>query len=128
MAGPGGDEQRRPLLLVTNDDGVDAPGLWDLVAAVDGLGDIAVIAPAREQSWAGRAHRSDPDPAAADDAIHTSGTVGAAWEAAGSEVPALAFSRPHVVDDVVRGKHISLTLLPRRHGLADASWVPAERT
>lgn len=30
--------------------------------------------------------------------------------------------------DVVRGKHISLTLLPQRHGLADVSWVPAERS
>lgn len=150
-------ETGRPLLLVTNDDGIDAPGLWDLVRAVDGLGDLAVVAPASEQSWAGRAHRSDPGTAPVEELIRTvrsterqppgsapalrccvavactparcvrlaltgmglrptlllsginpgsnggallttSGTLGAAWEAAGSGVPAVAVSRPVPVD------------------------------
>jgi 5'-nucleotidase len=147
----------RPLILVTNDDGIDAPGLWDLAHAVQGLGDVAVVAPAREQSWAGRAHRSDPDdvpgseliravmssrrePPADAPPLHTciavastparcvrlaltgmglqptlllsginagnngggllttSGTLGAAWEAAGAGIPAIALSRPEIVD------------------------------
>ena len=42
-------------LLLTNDDGVDAPGLAALRRAVAGLGKITVIAPARE--WSGCGHQ-----------------------------------------------------------------------
>ncbi len=41
-----------PNILVTNDDGIDAPGLRALVAALDGLGTIFVVAPHRERSAA----------------------------------------------------------------------------
>jgi 5'-nucleotidase len=44
-----------PLILVTNDDGYDAPGLGALVAAVEPLGRVLVVAPDREQSGAGHA-------------------------------------------------------------------------
>jgi 5'-nucleotidase len=40
-------------LLLTNDDGIDAPGLRSLVRALRGLGEIAVVAPDREQSAVG---------------------------------------------------------------------------
>jgi 5'-nucleotidase len=39
-----------PVLLVTNDDGAHAEGLAALARALDGLGDVYVIAPEREQS------------------------------------------------------------------------------
>lgn len=41
-------------VLLTNDDGYDAPGLAALAAALEGLGDIVVVAPDRERS--GSAH------------------------------------------------------------------------
>jgi 5'-nucleotidase len=44
----------RPLILITNDDGYDAPGLHALSAAVATLGRVIVAAPDREQS--GSAH------------------------------------------------------------------------
>jgi 5'-nucleotidase len=47
--------QDRPCLLVTNDDGIDAPGLAALVAAVTPLGRVVVVAPDRERSGAGHA-------------------------------------------------------------------------
>ncbi|HPO63975.1 MAG TPA: 5'/3'-nucleotidase SurE [Candidatus Kapabacteria bacterium] len=37
-------------ILVTNDDGIDSPGLKELVKALKGLADIFVIAPDRQQS------------------------------------------------------------------------------
>lgn len=40
----------RPKILVTNDDGFDAPGLAALIEAVEPLGDVVVAAPDREQS------------------------------------------------------------------------------
>lgn len=42
--------QERPLILVTNDDGVLAPGLATLVEAVESLGEVVVCAPDTERS------------------------------------------------------------------------------
>jgi 5'-nucleotidase len=39
-----------PLILVTNDDGVHAPGIRALADALEGLGEIFVVAPDREAS------------------------------------------------------------------------------
>lgn len=40
----------RRLILVTNDDGVHAPGIKALAAALEGLGEVHVVAPDREMS------------------------------------------------------------------------------
>jgi 5'-nucleotidase len=45
----------RPLILVSNDDGVDAPGVAALTAAMAELGDVYVVAPLYEQSAVGHA-------------------------------------------------------------------------
>ncbi len=42
--------RRRPLILVTNDDGIMSPGIRELTEALVKLGDVVVIAPAGEQS------------------------------------------------------------------------------
>lgn len=48
-------------ILVTNDDGIDAPGLGALVSACRRLGDVTVVVPDRERSWVGKAiTRFDP--------------------------------------------------------------------
>lgn len=44
----------RPLILFTNDDGIDSPGLWAVVRAFEGLGDLLVVAPQEQQSGMGR--------------------------------------------------------------------------
>lgn len=44
-----------PLVLVTNDDGIRSPFLAALVRALSGSFEVAVAAPAEEQSWIGRA-------------------------------------------------------------------------
>jgi len=49
------EEQREPVILVTNDDGVNAPGIRNLVEAVRGLGKIVVVAPDKPQSGMGHA-------------------------------------------------------------------------
>lgn len=40
----------RPLILVTNDDGIQAPGIMAMVEAVKQFGDVIVVAPAEPQS------------------------------------------------------------------------------
>jgi 5'-nucleotidase len=45
----------RPLILLTNDDGIEARGLWANVEALLPLGELLVAAPDRQWSGAGRA-------------------------------------------------------------------------
>ena len=47
-------DAERPLIMVSNDDGIASPGLQALVAALYPLGDIAVVAPRSPFSSAGR--------------------------------------------------------------------------
>lgn len=131
----------QPLILITNDDGLDSPGLHAAAEAVADLGDLLIMAPMHQQSGAGRsfhlksdnaiytteiplngtahiAYKADMSPAQAvasavmelaeqpidlcisginygeniGSGITASGTVGAALEAAGSNIPALAVS------------------------------------
>ena len=37
--------EKRPLILVTNDDGIEAKGVNELVKMIEDLGDIVVVAP-----------------------------------------------------------------------------------
>lgn len=48
-------ETRKPLILVTNDDGVTAKGIRSLVEAVADLGEVVVVAPDSPQSGMGHA-------------------------------------------------------------------------
>ena len=42
--------KKKPLILVTNDDGVQAKGLLELIEIVKNLGRIVVVAPSEPQS------------------------------------------------------------------------------
>jgi 5'-nucleotidase len=48
-------KKKQPVILITNDDGVTAPGIRALVEAVKGLGKIVVVAPDKPQSGMGHA-------------------------------------------------------------------------
>lgn len=48
-------KKKVPVILVTNDDGVMAPGIRNLAEAVKGLGKIVVVAPDKPQSGMGHA-------------------------------------------------------------------------
>lgn len=48
-------KKEKPVILVTNDDGIAAPGIAALVEAVKGLGKIVVVAPDKPQSGMGHA-------------------------------------------------------------------------
>ena len=131
----------KPLILVTNDDGIDSPGLHAAAEAVADMGDLLIVAPSSQRTGSGRsyppvhdetiysteiplnggrhpAYKADVSPAQAvvlaalvlagrtidlcvsginhgeniGSAVTTSGTVGAAMEAASFNIPALAVS------------------------------------
>ncbi len=48
-------ENNRPLIMVTNDDGVNAPGIRTLIKLMRKLGDVLVVAPDRPRSAQGHA-------------------------------------------------------------------------
>jgi 5'-nucleotidase len=48
-------KKEKPIILVTNDDGITAPGIRNLVAAVKDLGKVVVVAPDKPQSGMGHA-------------------------------------------------------------------------
>lgn len=52
---PSKGKKDRPVILVTNDDGIMAPGIMNLVEAVKDLGKVVVVAPDKPQSGMGHA-------------------------------------------------------------------------
>ena len=46
---------QRPLILVTNDDGITAPGIRTLIEVMNTIGDVVVVAPDSPQSAMGHA-------------------------------------------------------------------------
>ena len=49
----------KPLILITNDDSIAAPGIRNLIQAVSGLGNIFVVAPNKPQSGQGHAFTTE---------------------------------------------------------------------
>ena len=47
--------KEKPIILITNDDGITAPGIRNLVEAVKDIGKIVVVAPDKPQSGMGHA-------------------------------------------------------------------------
>lgn len=47
--------KKKPLILVTNDDGISAPGIRALIAIMKEIGDVIVVAPDKPQSAMGHA-------------------------------------------------------------------------
>ena len=46
---------KRPLILVTNDDGINAPGIRTLISVIKDIGDVIVVAPDSPKSGMGHA-------------------------------------------------------------------------
>lgn len=53
----------RPLFFLTNDDGIQSPGLRAAVRTVRDLGEVLVVAPATQQTAMGRSFTGRPEAA-----------------------------------------------------------------
>ena len=78
-----------PVILLTNDDGIHAPGLTALKRAIDRVGRVEVYAPDRNWSAAGRT-MTFHKPLRVDEVRLSDGTVGHATSGAPSDCVALA--------------------------------------
>ena len=47
--------KKKPLILITNDDGITAPGLRSLIKVMNKIGEVIVVAPDSPQSAMGHA-------------------------------------------------------------------------
>jgi len=98
-------------ILVTNDDGVMAPGLFALVKEMRHLGKVSVLAP--DRNWSGSGHVKTLDRALRVREVHLAdGTIAYASDGAPSDCVALAtlgyFKEP--IDLVVSGINIGANL------------------
>jgi 5'-nucleotidase len=55
------NENKRPQILLTNDDSIDSPGLWAAAEALSDLGFVHVVAPRVQQTSMGRAMPRESD-------------------------------------------------------------------
>ena len=88
---------RKPVILITNDDGITAPGIHALVEAVKGLGEIIVVAPDSPQSGMGHAITIG-DPLRLDKVDQFPGIE--SWQCSGTPVDCVKLAR----DKILHGK------------------------
>lgn len=100
------NENEQPLILLTNDDGIQSPGLWAAAEALSPLGFVTVAAPREQCSGCGRSM-----PPSADGSLHEEKVTvrGKEWKVyAVGGAPAQAV------------QHATLELMPRRPDLVVA--------
>lgn len=76
--------KKEPVILITNDDGITAPGIRNLVEAVRGMGKIVVVAPDKPQS--GMGHAITIGTYLRMNRVHTFGDDVEAWQTTGTPV------------------------------------------
>ncbi len=94
----------RPLILLTNDDGYDSPGLLALADRLEALGELLIVAPAVQQSGMGRAWLPGATGAIFQRQVPVNGRLHLAYAVDGSPSQSVA--------------HALLELAPRRPALA----------
>lgn len=96
--------EARPLILLTNDDGVRSPGLLAVAEAVYDLGDLLIVAPAVQQTGMGRGTPPVIGGAVTEELLRVRGQEVLAYALTGSPAQAVLYG--------------ALVLAPRRPNLA----------
>ncbi len=99
----------KPLILVTNDDGITAPGIRALVEVARQFGDVVVVAPDTPQSGKGHAITIH-DPLRLHKSNQFEGIE--AWECSGTPVDCVKLAK-HVI---LKGRDIALCVSGINHG------------
>src|SRR3990172_968652 len=89
----------KPLLLLTNDDGIRSPGLWAAAEALSAIGFVYVVAPREQQSGSGRSMPQSSDGVLREEDVEVGGKTWKVYAVGGSPAQAV--------------QHGLLELLPR---------------
>ncbi len=88
----------RPLIILTNDDGIDSPGLAASAAALDPLGDLLIVAPNVQQSGMGRSMPPWNDGRLTETTISANGQTWRAYRANASPAQAVQHALLELID------------------------------
>ena len=83
------DTHQNPTILLTNDDGIESPGLWAAAAALAHLGEVIVAAPNGQSSGAGRSLPASSDGTITPRQVALNGTTWTAYGIGGSPAQAV---------------------------------------
>lgn len=99
--------EKRPNILLTNDDGIRSPGLWAAAAALSRLGFVTVAAPRDQASGMGRSLPSTSDGIIREERVQVNGQEWTAYSVGGSPAQAVLHAvleiMPEKPDLVVSG-------------------------
>ena len=100
-------EMERPLILLTNDDGIRSPGLWAAAEALSEVGYVSVIAPREQCSGSGRSMPIRSDGIIEEEQIQVGGKAWKVYAVGGSPAQAVQHGilelTPRLPDLVVAG-------------------------
>ncbi len=100
-------EDERPLILLTNDDGIRSPGLWAAAEALQSLGFVTVAAPREQASGAGRSMPNSSDGVISEETVEVGGKKWKVYAVGGSPAQAVQHGMlelmPRLPDLVVSG-------------------------
>ena len=82
----------RPLILMTNDDGIDSPGLHAAIKAVADFGELLILAPSSQQTGAGRSYPTRSDKTIHNTEIPINGKIYPAYKVDASPAQAVTLA------------------------------------
>lgn len=91
---------RRPLILLTNDDGLHSPGLTAAAAAIHDLGSLVIAAPREQQSSMSRSLPAGPAGAILSKALEVAGKQLQAYGILGSPAQAVLYAVIDLLDQL----------------------------
>jgi 5'-nucleotidase len=93
------NKKAKPQILLTNDDGIQSPGLWTAAKALSELGFVQVVAPRDQFSGAGRSLPSTTDGLIKPQEMHVKGEVWKVYAVGGSPAQAVLHAVLEVLQD-----------------------------
>ncbi|OGO16424.1 MAG: 5'/3'-nucleotidase SurE [Chloroflexi bacterium RBG_16_48_8] len=97
----------KPQILLTNDDGIQSPGLWSAAEALSSLGFVTVVAPREQQSGSGRSMPSTSDGVIREEEVEVRGKRWKVYAVGGTPAQAVQHAvlelMPGIPDLVVSG-------------------------
>jgi 5'-nucleotidase len=83
--------KKKAQILLTNDDGIQSPGLWAAASALDELGHVTVVAPREQSSGAGRSLPSTSDGIITQQEIQVNGKTWTVYALGGTPAQAVLY-------------------------------------